>query len=127
MNKYNVTSILEVREATEAEAQNSCNSCFNGKCKIAIKVGYNNQGMNIRLCRECYEKLSQKMWDIDLPLSEKSMSVVYQTTMVEIPKNCVDCTLINCGLPLNDEGTFSNSYRSTRHPRCPLIEVVKHG
>ncbi len=52
--------------------------------------------------------------------------IVYITGMPELPANCRDCMMDQCGLPLKARvhtPTIKKRFLSRRHPDCPLREI----
>lgn len=52
------------------------------------------------------------------------MEVVYVTSMKKMPKNCGECKICICNLPMNKRkiDTVNKLYMRKRHPECPLRE-----
>ena len=52
-------------------------------------------------------------------------TIVYLTSMLHIPQNCMECKLELCNLPTlrGDPTKVSKKYLVKRHPKCPLRTV----
>lgn len=49
--------------------------------------------------------------------------IFYKTNMQNMPKNCKECQLQFCTLPLKkNKDEIKKEYESKKHAKCPLIE-----
>lgn len=51
--------------------------------------------------------------------------IYYDTGMKELPKNCLECKMVSCNLPImkNKPDVVKKPYLNKRHKECPLVEV----
>lgn len=56
------------------------------------------------------------------------MAIYYRTGLDEMPKNCLECTMYGCNLPMKHTKSrvtdeVKVAYQTKRHPKCPLVEL----
>lgn len=55
--------------------------------------------------------------------------IYYKTTMKEMPKSCQECSMMDCSLPVCARRygpQIIKTYRTKRHPQCPLVELKEN-
>lgn len=82
----------------------------------------NAHTVEITICDDCIQVLSEKLWNIDRS-NAKEINVYRKTNMTDIPSCCGDCKITNCKLPIK-KGELVEPYDTMqRHPWCQLVRI----